>query len=108
MVTELRFDPPRRGNRTRELSSIQSVEDLPPYLAEVVEAVANGIQTTREFADRQHISISNASERFRVARELGWIRLSNNDASKRKSYRYAHRIQVNATGALSSLKMLPC
>ena len=74
-VTELRYEQPRRGNRKRDLSSIQSIDDLPPYIADVVRAVVAGVQTTREFAERQHISISNASERFRVARTLGWIKL---------------------------------
>jgi hypothetical protein len=81
VVTELRFDPPRRGNRPRDLSSIQSVEGLPPYLAEVVEAVTDGIHTTREYAERHNISISNACVRFRVARKLGWIKISDNVTS---------------------------
>ena len=54
-VTELRLEKPRRGPRPRDLTSIQSVDELPPYLAEVVKAVAAGIQTTREFAERQNI-----------------------------------------------------
>jgi hypothetical protein len=88
VVTELRFDSPRRGNRSRDLSLVQSVEELPPYLAEVVEAVAAGIQTTREFAQRQNISISNASERFRVARKLGWIDRVDETPESRRGFRY--------------------
>ncbi len=34
-------------------------------------AVAEGMQTSRQFAESRGISINNASERFRVARRLG-------------------------------------
>src|SRR4051794_10626001 len=74
-VTELHFERPRRGPRPRPLTSIQTVDELPPYLAEVVKAVANGVETTREFAERQNVSIGAARERFRVAKNLGWIRV---------------------------------
>jgi len=46
---------------------MRSVAELPPYIAEVVTAVAEGVQTSREFATGRKISISNASKRFRVA-----------------------------------------
>jgi hypothetical protein len=67
---------------------VQSVEELPRYLAEVVELVSAGIQTTREFAERQSISISNASERFRVARKLGWIERVEEEYKLRQGFRY--------------------
>jgi hypothetical protein len=88
VVTELRFDSPRRGNRSRDLNSIGSIDELPPYIAQVVEAVAAGMQTTREFAVRQNISISNASERFRVACKLGWITRADDAYQPRKGFRY--------------------
>jgi hypothetical protein len=78
-----------RGNRPRDTTSIQTVDELLRYHAQVVEAIADGIETTREFASRQDISVSNASERFRVARELGWIKLIENEISNVQSRRYA-------------------
>jgi hypothetical protein len=67
---------------------IQSAEGLPPYLAEVVEAVTAGIQTTREFANRQNISISNSSERFRLALKLGWITRENSVTDRGQQFMY--------------------
>ena len=57
----------------RDLAADTSTSELPHYIAEAVKAVAAGIQTSREFATLRGISITNASERFRVARQLGWI-----------------------------------
>ena len=70
---DLPFQPPAGGTPPRDLAEIRDVADLPLYIAEAVRAVAAGIQTAREFATLRGISISNASERFRVARRLGWI-----------------------------------
>ena len=44
----------------RDLGATASIDDLPPYIAEVVKAVAEGVQTSREFANVRGISISNA------------------------------------------------
>jgi Tfp pilus assembly protein PilZ len=55
------------------LEAIRDIADLPPYIAEVVRAMADGVETSREFAQIRGISITNASERFRVAGRLGWI-----------------------------------
>jgi len=87
-TVELTLQRPRRGNPLRDLSTMRSVEELPPYIAEVVAAVAQGIQTSREFARVQKISISNASERFRVARQLGWIVPANRRYYPREGIRY--------------------
>lgn len=72
-AVDLPLLPTASANPPRGLAGISSITDLPPYIAEVVEAVAQGVQTSREFATLHGISISNASERFRVARSLGWI-----------------------------------
>jgi hypothetical protein len=92
-VTELGLEKPRRGPRPRPLTSIQTVDDLPPYVREVVNAVAGGTETTREFAERQNVSIGAARERFRVAKNLGWIRVSNKSVLQSEGFRYviAHR-----------------
>ena len=46
---------------------------MPAYIAEAVNVVAAGVQTSRQFAMLRGISIPNASERFRMARKLGWV-----------------------------------
>jgi hypothetical protein len=51
-----------------DLAATASIAGLPPYIAEVVTAVAEGIQTSQEFAKVRGISISSASERFQMAR----------------------------------------
>jgi hypothetical protein len=53
-----------------------------------VQAVAEGVQTSREFATLRGISISNASERFRVARRLGWIVPMDGRYLPRQGFRY--------------------
>jgi hypothetical protein len=55
------------------LSAMSRIEDLPPYIAEVVEAVATGVQISKEFARTRGMSITNASEHFREARRLSCI-----------------------------------
>ena len=88
VVTELRLARPRRGKQPRELRAISTVDELPRYLAEVVQAVANGVQTTREFAARQNVSIGAARERFRVACKLGWIARVDDECQPRQGFRY--------------------
>lgn len=72
-TVDLPLQPPSGGAPPRDLAAITSIADLPACIAEVVRAVAEGVQTTREFARTRGISISNASERFRAGRRLGWI-----------------------------------
>jgi hypothetical protein len=72
-VVDLSLHPPEPIGSSPDLAAITSIAELPPYVAEVVNAVAQVVQTSREFATLRGISISKASERFRVARRLGWI-----------------------------------
>ena len=72
-AVDLPLELPVPGRQPHDLASIRDIDELPPYIAEVVKAVACGAHTSREFAQVRGISISNASERFRVARRLGWI-----------------------------------
>jgi hypothetical protein len=67
---DLALQPPVRVSPPRDLGAIRDSADLPPYIAEVAKAVADGIRTSRKFAKARGISISNASERFRVAHRL--------------------------------------
>jgi hypothetical protein len=86
---DLLFQPPASANPPRDLAATTSAADLPPYIAEVVKAVAEGVQTSREFAKARGISISNASERFRLARGLGWIVPVDGRYLPREGIRYA-------------------
>jgi len=88
VVTELPLERPRRGKQPRGLQTIAMIEGLPRYLAEVVIAVADGIQTTREFAERQDISIGAARERFRVTCKLGWIVRADDEHQPGTGFRY--------------------
>ena len=61
------------ASRPRDLAAIASIADLAPYIAEIVKAVAQNVETSREFAKTRGIPVTNASERFRVARRLGLV-----------------------------------
>ena len=73
---------------------------------EVVAAIADGIQTTRDFAARRDISISNARERFRVARELGWLKLIENETSNVQTRRYTVARQSLALPGMGRVRCL--
>jgi hypothetical protein len=70
---DLALRPPAPVSSPRDLGAIRDICDLPPYIAEVEKAAAEGVQTSQEFAGVRDISISSASERFRIARKLGWV-----------------------------------
>ncbi len=72
-TVDLSLQPPDRVGPARDLAALSGNAELPPYIVEVVKAVAQGVQTSREFATHRGIFITNASERFRAARRLGWI-----------------------------------
>ena len=91
VVTELRLERPRRGKQPRDLRAISTVEELPRYVAEVLQAVADGIQTTRAFAARQNVSIGAARERFRVTYQLGWIARADDEHHPSTGFRYMLR-----------------
>jgi hypothetical protein len=46
------------------------------------------METSREFAKARGISITNASERFRIARKLGWIVPADGRYLPREGIRY--------------------
>jgi hypothetical protein len=93
LVTERPIVSHPRDNRLRDLAAVTNRTKLPGYILEVVESVGEGIQTTREFAARQDISISTPSERFRVAYKLGWIARVDCEYGPRKGYRYMLNIR---------------
>ena len=70
-TVELPLHPPAQANPVRELTAKATLSEPPPYIAEGVRAVAEGIQTSQGFARARGISITNASERSRTARRLG-------------------------------------
>ena len=71
-VVDLALRLHARVSPIRGLAAITSLADLPARVAEVVKAVAERTYTSGGFAQARSISISNASERFRVARQVGW------------------------------------
>ena len=64
---DLAIQAPDRASPPRGLRAISSMAELPPYIAEVVKAVAEGVRTWQELAKVSGVSISNASQRYRVA-----------------------------------------
>ena len=58
---ELALQPLASVRPPRDLPVIRDIAELPPYIAEVVMAVAEGVETSREFARLRGVSISNAS-----------------------------------------------
>jgi hypothetical protein len=55
------------GHSPRGLGTVTSISGLPPCIAKVLKAVADGVEPARQFATLRGIAITNASERFRVA-----------------------------------------
>jgi DNA-directed RNA polymerase specialized sigma24 family protein len=87
-TVDLVLQPTAGVSPPRDLAALTSIAELPPYFAEVVKAVAGGVQTSREFAKSRGISITNASERLRLARRLGWIVPSDGRYLPRQGIRY--------------------
>jgi hypothetical protein len=87
-TVELTLQRPLLPGPGPNLASITRLDELPHYLREVVTAVAEGVPTSTEFAKVRGISISNASERFRLARRFGWITPADGRYLARQGLRY--------------------
>lgn len=72
-AVDLPFQALAAANPVSDLPTITGIADLPPYIAEVVQPVATGVQTSREFANVRGIPSGNASERIRPVLRVGWI-----------------------------------
>lgn len=70
---DLALQPTVGSSAQKQLAAVRDITGLPIYVSEVVQAVAAGVQTSHEFAKLRGMSVTNSSERFRVARRLARI-----------------------------------
>jgi hypothetical protein len=95
----LPYHSPAQVNPPRDVTVQSTLSKLPPYTAEPVRAGDAGIETSRRFAKRRGISITDASERLPVARRLGSIVPVDGQYLSREGIRYTANPPHGSNGA---------